>query len=54
MNPDGGELKHAVTVKGVSNPSFLAVDRSGGFLYAANESGSFAGKERRRRDRVRD
>jgi 6-phosphogluconolactonase len=45
MNPDGGELKHAVTVKGVSNPSFLAVDPKRRFLYAANESGSFAGKK---------
>ena len=34
-----------MTVKGVSNPSFLAVDPKRRFLYAANESGSFAGKK---------
>jgi 6-phosphogluconolactonase len=45
MNSDGGELKHAATVKGVSNPSFLAVDPKQRFLYAANESGEFAGKK---------
>src|SRR5215475_16073483 len=45
MNPDGGELKHATTVKGVSNPSFLAIDPKRRFLYAANESGEFAGKK---------
>jgi 6-phosphogluconolactonase len=45
MNPDGGELKHAATVKGVSNPSFLAIDPKRRFLYAANESGEFAGKK---------
>src|SRR5262245_11320582 len=45
MNPEGGELKHAATVKGVSNPSFLAIDPKRRFLYAANESGEFAGKK---------
>ena len=45
MNSDSGELKHALTVKGVSNPSFLAIDPGRRFLYAANESGEFAGKK---------
>src|SRR5262245_4338323 len=45
LNPDGGELKHAATVKGVSNPSFLAIDPKRRFLYAANESGEFAGRK---------
>jgi len=45
MNLAGGELKHAATVKGVSNPSFLAIDPKRRFLYAANESGEFAGKK---------
>lgn len=45
MNPDSGELRHAATVKGVSNPSFLAIDPKRRFLYAANESGEFAGRQ---------
>jgi 6-phosphogluconolactonase len=45
MDPGSGELKHAVTVKGISNPSFLAIDPKWRFLYAANESGEFAGKK---------
>src|SRR5262249_60035448 len=45
MNLAGGELKRAATVKGVSNPSFLAIDPKRRFLYAANESGEFAGRK---------
>src|SRR5262249_50867696 len=45
MNLAGGELKRAATVKGVSNPSFLAIDPKRRFLYAANESGGVAGRE---------
>jgi 6-phosphogluconolactonase len=45
MDSNSGGLKHAVTVKGVSNPSFLAIDPNRRFLYAANESGEFAGKK---------
>jgi 6-phosphogluconolactonase len=45
MNPESGELKHSSTVKGVSNPSFLAIDPERRFLYAANESGEFAGRK---------
>ncbi|MGE0127309.1 MAG: lactonase family protein [Blastocatellales bacterium] len=44
MNLADGQLKHAATVKGISNPSFLAIDPKRRFLYAANESGEFAGK----------
>src|SRR5262249_31666047 len=43
MNSESGELKHAATVKGVSNPSFLAIDPERRFLYAANENGELAG-----------
>jgi 6-phosphogluconolactonase len=45
MNQGSGELKHAATVKGISNPSFLAIDPKRRFLYAANESGEFAGRK---------
>src|SRR5215813_10412954 len=45
MDPASGELKSAATVKGVSNPSFLAIDPKRRFLYAANESGEFAGRK---------
>jgi 6-phosphogluconolactonase len=45
MDLASGELKHASTVKGVSNPSFLAIDPKRRFLYAANESGEFAGRK---------
>jgi 6-phosphogluconolactonase len=45
MDLTGGDLRHAATVKGVSNPSFLAIDSKRRFLYAANESGEFAGKK---------
>src|SRR5215468_1092671 len=45
MNSESGELKHAATVKGVSNPSFLDIDPKRRFLYAANESGEFAGRK---------
>jgi len=40
-----GEMApHSIT-KGVSNPSFLAIDPAKRFLYAANESGQFLGKK---------
>jgi 6-phosphogluconolactonase len=45
MSSASGELKHATTVKGVSNPSFLAIDSKRRFLYAANESAEFAGRK---------
>lgn len=44
MNLADGQLKPAATIKGISNPSFLAIDPKRRFLYAANESGEFAGK----------
>ena len=37
MNSATGELKHFKTVKGVVNPSFLAIDPRGRHLYAVNE-----------------
>src|SRR5262245_65859965 len=39
-----GELVHSNTVKGVIEPSFLAVDGQGHFMYAVNEKKEFAGK----------
>lgn len=45
MNLADGQLKHAATVKGISNPSFLAIDPKRRFLYAVNESNEFAGKK---------
>jgi 6-phosphogluconolactonase len=45
MNLNTGELKRSATVRGVSNPSFLAIDPKRRFLYAVNESGEFAGRK---------
>ncbi len=45
MSLASGELKHAATVKGISNPSFLAIDPARKFLYAVNESSQFAGRK---------
>jgi 6-phosphogluconolactonase len=45
MNLGSGELRHAATVKGISNPSFLAIDPSRRFLFSVNESGEFMGKK---------
>jgi 6-phosphogluconolactonase len=45
MNLDSGALSHAATVKNVSNPSFLEIDPTRRFLYAANESDEFLGKK---------
>lgn len=39
-----GALSHLKTVKGVVDPSFLAVDRHRRFLYAVNEVEEFGGK----------
>jgi len=44
MNMSTGELKHFNTVKGVVDPSFLAIDRHRRRLYAVNEVEQFAGK----------
>ena len=44
MDLSSGELKHFNTVKGVANPSFLAIDGSRRYLYAVNEITEFAGK----------
>src|SRR5262249_5121836 len=45
MNLAGGELKRAATVKGVSNPSFLAIDPKRRFLYAPKERWEVAGRK---------
>ena len=39
-----GELVHSNTVKGVIEPSFLAIDGKGRFLYSVNETTEFKGK----------
>src|SRR6266536_1012197 len=44
MNMSTGELKHFNTVKGVVDPSFLAIDRHRCRLYAVDEVEQFAGK----------
>jgi 6-phosphogluconolactonase len=44
MNMSTGELTHFNTVKGVVDPSFLAIDRHRRRLYAVNEVEQFAGK----------
>src|SRR5215468_32349 len=41
MNSDTGELKHFKTIKGVGDPSFLAIDRKRLWLYAVNEVEQF-------------
>jgi 6-phosphogluconolactonase len=41
MNPSTGELRHFSTVKGVVNPSFLAIDPQRRHLYAVNEVEDF-------------
>ena len=45
MNLSTGELIFEWEVKGVLNPSFLAVHPTKNFLYAVNEARSFAGEE---------
>lgn len=44
MNPATGELTHFKTVKGVVNPSFLAIAKNRRYLYAVNEVTEFEGK----------
>jgi 6-phosphogluconolactonase len=44
MNLGNGELKHFNTIKGVADPSFLAIDRQRRWLYAVNEVNEFADK----------
>jgi 6-phosphogluconolactonase len=45
LNTVTGELTHAGTTKGVSNPSFLAIDPKRKFLFAVNEISEFEGKK---------
>jgi 6-phosphogluconolactonase len=44
MNQTTGQLTHFNTVKGVADPSFLAIDPRRRWLYAVNEVEQFAGK----------
>jgi 6-phosphogluconolactonase len=44
LNLKSGELTHLGTAKGVSNPSFLAIDARRRHLYAVNEETQFQGK----------
>lgn len=45
LNLASGELKHALTIKGVVEPSFLALDSRRRYLYAVNEVTEFGGKQ---------
>ncbi|HEX8492516.1 MAG TPA: lactonase family protein [Pyrinomonadaceae bacterium] len=45
LNLASGELKHARTIKGVVNPSFIALDNSRRYLYAVNEVDEFGGQK---------
>jgi len=44
FNESTGELIHSNTAKGVTEPSFLAIDGKGRFLYSVNETTEFKGK----------
>jgi 6-phosphogluconolactonase len=44
LDRESGEIKQLGTVKGVANPSFLAIDRHRRYLYAVNEVNVFGGK----------
>ena len=44
LNMSNGELSHFKTVKGVTDPSYLTIDRKRRFLYAVNEVSKFEGK----------
>jgi len=45
MDPSSGGLIFEWQVKGVLNPSYLAIHPQKNFMYAVNEVRSFAGKE---------
>ena len=44
MNPSSGELKPYLTVAGVAEPSFLALDAKRKYLYAVNETVDYEGQ----------
>ena len=44
LNMSTGKITHHRTVKGVADPSYLAIDRNKRFLYAVNEQSQFEGK----------
>ncbi|MCU1288517.1 MAG: hypothetical protein JWN60_746 [Acidobacteria bacterium] len=45
LNLDSGELKPYKTIKGVVEPSFLAIDKDKKYLYAVNETVEYEGKK---------
>ena len=45
LNAGTGELTHVSTTKGVVDPSYLALDHRGRFLFAVNEVTDFRGKK---------
>jgi 6-phosphogluconolactonase len=45
MNSSSGELKPISIAKGVSNPSYLAIDAQRKFLFSVNEVSEFSGKK---------
>lgn len=45
FNLDTGELVNGGEVKEAVNPSYLAIDKTGNFLYAVNELKEYEGKE---------
>jgi 6-phosphogluconolactonase (cycloisomerase 2 family) len=44
MNQDSGALEQRELTPNGSNPSWLAIDRTGAFLYSANETATFEGQ----------
>jgi 6-phosphogluconolactonase len=44
LNMSTGELKHFKTIKGVVDPSYLAIERKRRYLYAVNEVSQFEGQ----------
>jgi 6-phosphogluconolactonase len=44
FNNSNGKLEYSNTVKGVAEPSFLAIDGKNRYLYSVNETTEFAGK----------
>src|SRR5262245_54442530 len=44
FNDSNAKLEYSNTVKGVVEPSFLAVDGKNRYLYSVNETTEFAGK----------
>ncbi len=45
MNQESGELKYVNVTEGIENPSYLAIDGTGSYLYAVKELTEFEGKK---------